>query len=209
MKNIKMIIILFCILVSGCSSLVMPDLNNTSESIAIKVCTDNELIPTVVYEFSDVVEEGMTIKTDPIAGEKVKKNDRIVVYISKGPAKITSKDSRIRWWSTLGSEKDEWIFYAPYIENNQLKIDLENEIKSKYEIVFKDYGEAIVTSTTDINVPISITKGDKVFSLKEAMTLSIPLSSLNNVKPTKVKVMLGYEANGSEYTLNMEFTISW
>ena len=72
-----------------------------------------------------------------------------------------------------------------------------------------DYGEAIVTSTTDINVPISITKGDKAFSLKEAMTLSIPLSSLNNVKPTKVKVMLGYEANGSEYTLNMEFTISW
>jgi len=187
----------------------MPDLKNTSESIAIKVCTDNNLIPTVVYEFSDVTEEGMTIKTDPVAGEKVKKNDRIVVYVSKGPAKITSKDSRMSWWHTFGSESDDWIFYSPYIEEGQLKIELENEIKSRYDVVFKNYGSAIVMGTTDINVPVTISQGEKAFSLKEAMTLSLPLSGLNNVKPTKVKVMLGYEANGREYTLNMEFTISW
>lgn len=212
MKKIKAIVLLIALnfMLNGCSSSIkVPDLSNTSESVAIKVLTDNQLIPTIVYDFSDLTNEGMIIKTDPGAGEKAEKNDRVIVYVSKGPAKIVSKDSRFAWWQTFGSDKDDWIFYAPYVEGDHLKIDLEYEIKSRYSIVFKEYGTAIVKGVTDITVPITIKKGMKPYSLKEAMTISIPLSDLGTKKPTSVKVMLQYEANGNEYTLNMEFTISW
>lgn len=52
---------------------------------AKNLLSSNRLIPAVVYEYSDDVAKGYTIKTDPAIGSSVEKDTVVTIYISKGP----------------------------------------------------------------------------------------------------------------------------
>ncbi|MBQ1195744.1 MAG: PASTA domain-containing protein [Clostridia bacterium] len=52
---------------------------------AKNLLSSNRLIPAVVYEYSDDVAKGYTIKTEPAVGSSVEKDSVVTIYISKGP----------------------------------------------------------------------------------------------------------------------------
>jgi hypothetical protein len=52
---------------------------------AKNLLSSNGLIPAVVYEYSDDVAKGYTIKTEPAVGSSVEKDSVVTIYISKGP----------------------------------------------------------------------------------------------------------------------------
>lgn len=62
----------------------VPDLTGMSQSGAVAQLRDMELASEITTEFSDDVDEGLVIRTDPEAGGSVHKDGEIIVYVSAG-----------------------------------------------------------------------------------------------------------------------------
>jgi hypothetical protein len=187
---------------------VVPDITSVDESTAKILLAQKMLIPNIEYEFNDLINEGSVIKTDPEIGSNVTQDQKIIVYISKGPKKITSKSASVEW----ASPDDKFEFYAPYIDDETLVIDSEMTFSKKY--ILKDfsknnagYGRASITDTFSKTVPLSIEKDDETFEAKtlEAFTIKIPISDLEVRRPTTI--YLEFYLENRNYTMN--FSISW
>lgn len=78
-------IVLACLSLVSCGSAKIPEIANVDEMSAKNLLSSNGLIPAIVYEYSDDVAAGYTIKTEPAIGSSVEKNSVVTIYISKGP----------------------------------------------------------------------------------------------------------------------------
>lgn len=78
-------IVLACLSLVSCGSAKIPEIANVNEMSAKNLLSSNGLIPAIVYEYSDDVAAGYTIKTEPAIGSSVEKNSVVTIYISKGP----------------------------------------------------------------------------------------------------------------------------
>lgn len=216
MKKRVWILVLILLLV-GCSNGVeVPDVYDTDEATAKSVLAANYLIPTVKYENSDEIEAGNVIRTEPPIGDVVDKNTKIYVYVSKGPSKVTSKDSTIHWYN-VGSKDDKWEFYSPYIEDDTLKIECFNVVFTQ-KIEWQDdhndgtlYGNASINDTFDKTVPVRAKYSKRKFDAKEkqSFTLEIPLKDLNISKPTNMYIELYAKVNGKDQNIRINFTMTW
>lgn len=218
------LVLLICFSMTACGSddtpevtvdntIMIPDIVDTDESTAKNVLSSNGLIPSVKYENSDDVEEGLVIKTEPSVGTSVDKNSKVVVYISKGPSYIEAKDARIQWYS-LSSEKDDWEAYTPYIEDGILYIkchDVSFGCKVKWKDTYNEgrlIGVGSITDTFDKTIPVSAKYEKQSWKAneKQDFTLEIPLNDLNVSKPTDMYLRL-YTEDGDDVRVN--FYISW
>jgi beta-lactam-binding protein with PASTA domain/predicted Ser/Thr protein kinase len=62
----------------------VPFVEGSREALAKTKIRDAQLVPHVSREFSDEIEEGVVISQDPAAGEKLQKNGRVDITVSKG-----------------------------------------------------------------------------------------------------------------------------
>ena len=63
----------------------VPNLSNISEENGVTTLISNDLIPNIIYEYNDSIEEGRIISTNPKSDSKVKKNSTVDIIVSKGP----------------------------------------------------------------------------------------------------------------------------
>ena len=206
-------------LVSCEKAIIVPDIKGVDEETAKSVLVNNEIVPKVSYEYSNSVEEGNVIRTNPAIGVEVEKNQPITVYVSKGPKRIESKDARITMFNIYGIsefKENEWGFYAPYIEDEYLKIEVFVIFPTSKDLKWYDgqnngYGTGIATILDSSNkkVPVSIRYSEDIYENKQYLfTIEMSMSDLSE-KPTSLSVIAGVTVNDVLRDYRMDFTISW
>ena len=202
--------------VSKGPELKVPDIEGLDEDTAKNVLSSNGLIPNMEYVYNDAVNKGDVIGTDPGAGTVVQKNQKITVYVSKGPEYIMAADSRITWWN-VGNAQDQWQFYTPYIQDNVLYIECYSVTFAANVKWHDDYstgliiGEATLNDTTSKVTPISAAYGKQSYAYNEeqSFTLQIPLKDLGVERPASADVVLYAYVNGAWKEINIRFTMTW
>lgn len=207
-----------CSLLDSYKKITVPDVSGVDEATAKNVLSSNGLIPYVEYVYDDTVAEGNVIGTDPIAGSQVEKNTRVKLNISKGAAYLESKASRITWTNISAGQQDNWEFYTPYIQEETLYIQC-HDVKFATGITWKDnyqkgilFGEACITDTFDKTVPVSATYEKQSWAPNEpqSFTLAIPLSDLNENRPTTMHIKLtALDAYYNNVQISISFTMTW
>lgn len=204
-------VIVVIIVIVANSGIEVPYLYGVSEETATSILTGNSLIPNIVYEYDDYVEEGKVIRTNPYDGAKVSENSVVEVYVSKGPSYIPSKDSTIRWWYVDYNKEDNWEFNSPYIQEGYLYIDCQVVFGTSFTWKSDGYGTASINDTFDKSVPIDLKISNSEVSpgVEQEVTFVIPLNDLNVKKPTSLYTLLSIERNGIFEQIEVNFTISW
>ena len=109
--------------------LKVPDVKGMSEDEAMRILTDKKLVPEFDYAFSDDVEEGEVISTDPEVGTAIEEGKTVTVLISKGTKKVSVP-------KLIGKGKGE-------AENLLAEAGLTGKATSEYS---SEFGEGIVMS---------------------------------------------------------------
>jgi hypothetical protein len=193
------------------------DLTNTEESSASTFLLNQDLLPEISEEFSDDVEPGLVIRTEPEANTSVSPGTKVKVFVSKGPKIVESVDSNIEWYN-ISSDRDDWNFSSPYIDDGILTIET-SDVKFARKMEWRDgedgdglgFGRASITDSFNKSVPISIVYQKKVVPAgeKQDLTLLIPTADLDKSKPTTIYLELYIKVNGQDEEVRINFTISW
>jgi len=206
----KILVVLLGAFLVGCasSSIIIPDIIKVDEATAKTLLAQKSLIPSIEYDFNYAIAEGLVFKTDPEIGASVKKDDKVLIYISKGPKKIRSSNSNATWEDA----RDEFEFYPPYIEDGFFVLETEFKFHKKYELLYFErdgagYGRASISDTFDKVVPLSVETEDKILdpSKLEELTIKIPVKDLDVQKPTTLYFTIYFE--GKDYDMNI--STSW
>ena len=205
------LVIAIILIIISISGIEVPSLYGVTEETATSILTSNSLIPNIVYEYDDNVEEGLVINTNPWAGEKVSENSVVEVIVSKGPSYIQSKDSNIRWWYVDYNKEDTWEFFSPYIKDGYLHIECTATFGTAFNWKNDGYGTASINDTFDKSIPIDleVSSIDVTPGVEQTVNFIIPLSDLDVQKPTTLYTLLSIERNGNFEQITVNFTISW
>lgn len=213
-KSILIITALFVVLIlTGCTAakIIIPDIISTDEDTAKNTITGLGLIPVIQEMYSDVIGEGLVAKTSPATGVQVEKTTKVTIYISKGPKIIYSNSSTISWYNISSSVADQYDFYAPYIDDGVLKIEMQATINTSEDVELRGFGTASISDTFDKTVPVSYSYDNAIVTKGETqnITLSIPIKDLDVQKPTTIYVVLPIYVNGEDQSIYLTFTMSW
>jgi serine/threonine-protein kinase len=80
----------------------VPFVEGSREPLAKKKIRDAQLVPRVARKFSDTIEKGVVISQDPAAGEKLQKNGRVDITVSKGKETVSVP-------SVIGKARDDAV----------------------------------------------------------------------------------------------------
>lgn len=202
----------------GCASpgIEVPDLTNTDENSVSTFLLNQDLLPEIVYENSDGVEDGLVIRTQPPAGEVVSTGTKVKVFVSSGPRRIEANNSNMEW-TYVGYGADDWNFNSPYIDNGILTIET-TDVKfgtalewRKGDSSGEGFGRAAINDKFDKAVPISFEFEKKKVSAgeKQDLKLLIPTGDLDNKKPTTLHLELYAKVGGQNRDVKINFTITW
>jgi hypothetical protein len=207
----KISILLLGFLISACanSSIIIPDISLVDESTAKTLLAQKTLIPNIQYEFSDSIEEGLVIKSEPEIGSTAKPDDKITIFVSKGPKKIYASNSNVTW----DDSRDKFQYFEdPFIEDGYFVLDVELKFYKAYELLEfekrnEGYGRASISDTFDKVVPLIIETEDKVLDPKdfEKLRIKIPVKDLDVQKPTTLYFQLYFK----DKTYDMNISVSW
>ncbi|SDB16127.1 Stk1 family PASTA domain-containing Ser/Thr kinase [Eubacterium oxidoreducens] len=172
---------------SGAGEISVPDVTGYEESSAINTLEDKGLKYTREYEYSDSVESGKVISTDPAAGSSVKEGDTITITISQGVETVQVPD-------VTGKTKKK---AKAALESAGLKL---GNVTSEYsDSVAK--GKVIsqgvasgkyVDSGTSVSIVVSLGPETVTYSFSTKITL--PESSDNEVKSANITL---YDNSGN------------
>ena len=226
MKNtmkslLALLLLLLCAFACSCRQEV-PDTYDMDEATAKTLLASQGLAVKCEYEYSDYVEKGNVIHTEPSCYSRVKKGTSITIYVSKGMAKYYLKHAVARIWDVEGIDPFSWgdngekqtkCFYTPYVEEEYLYIDMYLCCTSQYPLAFyKNFGEASITDTFDKTVPIEVIYKNKTVNNtggKTEFTVKIPLNDLDVQKPTNLYIEFDFTVNQVRQTFKASFDLSW
>jgi hypothetical protein len=207
----KLTLIFISFLISACSnaSIIIPDISLVDENTAKTLLAQKTLIPNVEYEFSDSIEKGLVVKSNPEIGATAKPDEKVTIYISKGPKKIYATNSNVSWEDS----RDKFQYFKdPFIEDGYFILDVELKFYKQYELKDFDsngggYGRASISDTFDKVVPLQIETNDKVLDPKdfEQLRIKIPVNDLDVQKPTTLYFQLYFK----DKTYDMNVSASW
>lgn len=214
--GVILIVVIIIIVIYIYSTVKIPILYNVDVEIANNLLSSNSLIPEIIYEFDDYVEEGKVIDTYPYSSDRILKNSQITLYVSKGPRKVNAYNSNITWYNITTSGKDNWNFNTPYIEEGYLYIKC-------YEVTFAKnfkwsntennlgFGKASINDSFSKTVPVEIIYENQevVANAKQSITIKIPVNDLDTKKPTTLYLKLIAEENNAQFEISINFAISW
>jgi serine/threonine-protein kinase len=69
----------------------MPDLVDRTDADAQEIIRSLGLVPNVVSEVSDTVEQGKVVRQSPVADAKYSKGDTVTIYVSSGAEKTVAE----------------------------------------------------------------------------------------------------------------------
>lgn len=190
----------------------IPNLKKLSEEEAIIILHNSDLIPEIKYQYSDNVDEGKVIDTIPLTGNKVEKNTRVKVKVSKGTEKIVAKNSVINYYHINNLFPDNWQFSFPYIEDKYMYIDCIVKFGTTFSWNGDGFGIAAVNDTFDKTVPVIILYNNKEVekNIEQNITLKIPISDLDVQKPTSIYLKLfAINSKNKDIEINLSFSTSW
>ena len=200
--------------------ITIPDIEDTDEATAKNLLSSNALIPKIEYEYNDSVEQGNVIRTSPNIGSKVDKNSKVTVYISKGSSTVQSTSSRASWKYVSTNGKDNWMFNNPYIIENTLYIEC-TEVTFARAIKWQDtynegkiVGVASITDSFDKTVPVEAKYEKQSWDAneKQTFTIEVPLSDLNESRPTDMYLRLftdNYDDYNNQINVYISFYMTW
>lgn len=204
--------------VSACapSKVKLPDLAGSDLSSAKILLTGLGLVPVVAEEYSDEVSAELVIGTDPFAGTEVDPSSKVTVLISKGPRLVTAADSTMEW-TYVSYGEDDWNFENPYIEEGKLYIKF-SDVKLMAKVKWKDdqntgdgFGLASITDTFDKTVPLTINwqRQSSSYGQSQDLVVVVPLTDLDNQKPTNLYMKLFAYIDGSDEEVKLELSVTW
>lgn len=190
----------------------IPSLYGMKEDTAVTVLTSNNLIPNIVYENNDYVDEGSVIETNPSAYSKTKKNSTVFLYISKGPAKLYASHYVITW-RYVGNAEDKWEFDGEtYIEDGELHIPCKATFGTTFNFKGGGFGEASILDTFSKKVPMQVNISNDWVEIgkEQKIEFVIPTKDLDVQKPTTLYTHTSIIANDGTYqNLSIDFSITW
>jgi hypothetical protein len=203
-------------LLTACSSgIQVPDVSGSDAETAKTVIAALGLVPTLEEKFSDSVEAGIVMGSDPSAGVAQSSGGKVKLLVSAGPKRLTSTNGTANF--TNVSPGEDWNYDYPYIEDGTLVIEL-FEVKFDSEVKWWDptgngrgFGEASIKDTFNKTVPIELmwTKQSNKRDQTQDFTLRIPLSGLDVQELSSMFVRLFAEVNGRYQEIWMSFTFAW
>lgn len=191
---------------------IMPDVAQMTPENASSALRDYGLYTVYEEQYSEEVKEGYVVCANFPAETTVRKGTKITLYVSKGPKRIDSKDSNIRWWNVKGSNGDDYEFESPYIYDGTLIIKLEATLNSEYSLRWRNFGKACITDRFDKTVPIQVIYKDEQIKKGKTqnITLMIPVNDLDVKKPTTLSVELQlYRGKQTPTQIRLDFTMTW
>lgn len=192
----------------------VPNIIGVQESVAISTLTNKGYIPVVEYENSDAEAKGCVTDTYPRTRSLLAKGKQITVYVSKGSISdnnCKAQNSVIQWRNIYQSTKDDWNLYTPYIRNNYLYIETNMQLNSSMSVILRGFGTASINDTYDKSVPIKYEYESSNVKAGEfqKVTIQVPLSDLNNQKPTTLYCKLATYVGGMQKDIDLIFNITW
>lgn len=193
--------------------IVVPNIVGTDESTAKTLLASKGLIPIVEYLFDDNVSTDIVIRTSPAAGNYTSEISSVTIYVSKGPQRIVSKDSRLG----MSIPVTEWEFYAPYIDDGYFYVECINVKFNGSMEWFDKYnsglggGKASITDSFDKTVPIQVLYGKMSWKKNEiqSFTIKIPINDLDVKKPTNLYMVLYVKVNGIDDQVIVDISSTW
>lgn len=193
-------------------SVIIPDIKSVDESTAKILLAQKTLIPSIEYEFSDLIEKDLVIRTDPAIGSSVEQDQKVKIWISKGPKIIESINSTIEW----SDGADDFDYYGLRIEDGVLIIDMEITASKKYELYKysvqnEGFGRASISDTFSKTVPIRIITDNQYFEAKtlEEFQIQLSVNDLDVQKPTTIYIEIYFVKNDRATDYKMNFSASW
>lgn len=195
----------------------IPDISNVDVDTAKTILASKELIPNVKYEYHNC-DFGTVIRTEPSAGTEVEADTIVTIYVCKG-YKYYELNSAVGYMKDVtGIKSFSWDddtkgFYAPYVKEGYLYIEMYLACTSTYELAFYgDFGTASINDTFDKTVLIDVLYDSKKVDnngKKTTFTVKIPLEDLNVQKPTNIYIRFDFTVNGTRKTFEAGFDLHW
>lgn len=209
---------LMALTASGCAptGVTVPDVIGADLNTAKSVVSSLGIVPTITEVSSEIADEGLVVKTEPKPGTDVEVGSQLKLFISTGPSKITAKDATIEW-TNVGARQDRWDFFAPTIEDGNLRI-LISQLQLMADVEWLDpkesgesFGIASINDVFDKSVPIRVLYGNQSYesAAKQRLELVIPVSDLEVRQPTNIYVKLYAKVNGVDQEIILTFTMTW
>lgn len=187
----------------------VPNVDGVDENTAKQILIEKGYSPVIVYEDDNSQPVGCVLGTNPGSGSWLKKGGQVKVFVSAGKTVATS--SVLRWTAVTGSLGDDYEFYNPYVQNNYLYIEMEMTLQSDYSVLLRGFGTASINDTYDKTVPleyeyekVEVTKGET-----QKITVRIPLSDLEEQRPTTIYFRLSTYNGGRNESINFELDMTW
>lgn len=209
-------IIAIIVIIYLSTTVKVPYLYNIDSNNAENILTSNNLIPEIIYEYDDYIEEGKVIDTNPYSDQRISKNSIVTIYVSKGPKTITSSDSTISWQHITDYAKDDWNFYSPRIEDGYLYIDCHSTFAKDFYWSNGNggesgFGRASINDTFSKTVPVEIIYENQfaTANTEQNFTLKLSVNDLDVKKPTTLYYKLFAEVAGEQFEISINFAIAW
>lgn len=168
----------YALMSGGQSEITVPATENMTEAAAKEALNRVGLKPAAeVKELqSDTIEEGHVVKTDPPAGNIVKKNSEVVIFVSSGTKKVKMSDLKGMTWDEAQTELTNRGFKQSNIER---KDAFSSDVK-KDQVMSQDPAPDSEVSPAEQKVVLTISKG---------------------VEPVAMPDLAGYSYSEAVYTL--------
>lgn len=210
----------------GLNIQTVPDVAGKTEEEAVKILTDAGFSTVISSKYSEEVEEGLVIGTNPASGEVAKKSQNLQIYVSLGSKSATDIEvpSLVGLTQTLATEMLESLELVPLVQQVD-SIEPRGRVLSQSiaagEKVPKNTSITITVSTgkspkTDLTITISFSNAaDQDFTFVTYMDnvqvdqqtinpargpLNVPLSGSGDVN---VVVMIGGDTYAT-YRVNFD-----
>ena len=174
-------------------------------------------ITNTQYSFDNKITENSVINTIPAKNTKVTPYSIITLNVSKGKKIKTEKaqDAIIEWFHISQHKEDLWEFETPIKEGNYITISCTPTFSKNFSwrgTKTEGFGIAAINDTFDKSVPVKIIyeQQDVKSNIKSKINLKIPTQDLDTQKPTNLYLELcATDTNNKDFTIKVNFTISW
>lgn len=200
-------VILLLVLLLGGSR--VPNVVGVTEDAAKQILMEKGYSPIIVYENDNSQPAGCVVGTNPGHGSRLSDGGQVTVYISAGKTDVS--DAVLHWYHVTGSTDDDYEFYTPYVQNNYLYIDMEMQLQTNYSVLLRGIGYASINDTYDKTVPVEYEyeKAEVVKGEYQKITVRIPLSDLDNQRPTTIYFKLATYVGGRNEDIRFEIDMTW
>ncbi len=122
--------------------------------------TKQGMNPLTTAEFSDTVEEGKVIRTDPVAGTPLKAGQKVEIYYSKGPLIETEEMPNV-----VGMDYDKAYNLLSDLGFTNITYKREESNKPKDEVIAQSVKKDVPTDLTE-KIVLTISKGPQTVTQK-------------------------------------------